>query len=411
MKKILFCLLFIPFLVQAQAPTPEDIVLIFDDQKVNLNFATQPELLQYQPQNYFLIGDEKVPVDIEGGLMEENPLVEIRTDFLPQISPIALHEFIESAFATSEVKNDTVEITQNPNSWIVFHGKPKDGYEIDEEKLVELLNDALSNKQEFVRVPSLKIYSQVVVDPKLEARGIKEVLAIGQSNFAGSAASRRQNISNAASKYNGYIVRKGNRFSFNRLLGEVTEENGFAEELVIKGDDLIKEMGGGICQVSTTAFRAAYLSGVPIMDRANHSFAVPYYKPVGLDAAIYLNSLDLRFQNDTPGDILVQTFIEGNNLFFVFYGSNDGRHVALEGPFISHIKEAPDPVVQETDELEPGETKRLSRAHEGFRAEWIRKVVHNGNKSVESLVSWYRPWPAQILKGKEEDSEMALNQE
>ena len=341
-----------------------------------------------------------MPTDFNGSLPGSNPLFEIQTEFETRISPYYLHEFLESTFANNKVKQSAVKIQKDNYGEISFIGTPLAGFEADEEKVLRLLNEALHSDLKNVRMPARKTYSRVVIDPDLEARGVKEIIAIGQSNFAGSADTRKQNISTAAKKFNGKIIKKGNQFSFNRILESVSKKNGFVEELVIKGVNLEKEYGGGVCQVSTTAFRAAFNGGHPITVRKNHSYTVPYYKPVGLDATIYLNGQDFRFLNDTPGDILIQTFIEGNNLFFVFYGTRDDRKVVMEGPFISDIKEAPeDPIIIETSELPLGEEEEISGAHDGLRAEWIRKTKKNGKWKKENFVSLYQPWAAKILMG------------
>ena len=224
---------------------------------------------------------------------------------------------------------------------------------------------------------------------------------MGESNFAGSSSARRTNIRMGAGKFNGTIIPQGTTFSFNSILEDVDPESGFVPELVIKGNTTEKEQGGGVCQVSTTAFRAALTGGFPIKSRRAHSYAVPYYKPYGLDAAVYLGQLDFRFINDTEGDILIQTFVEEEeeNLFFVFYGTSDGRHVQLEGPFITEFKKAPAPIIYPSEDLPEGKVTVLSPEHHGFRTEWWRYVSIAGNMSRDNFISEYRAWPATILQG------------
>lgn len=379
---------------------PEELSLIFPDRTLTLNFSAQPELLQQVPTHTLKIGGTEIPVDFDGVLPERTDFFDIETQFHTEISPVSLQKFFESASIIREhTDQKAVEIGMDDKKNITFDGIPHDGFQIEQEKLLEIINDALASGKEYVRVPAKKIYSEVVVHPDLQKRGIKEIIAVGESNFTGSSEARRQNIIAGAKKFNGEIVRKGKNFSFNRILEAVNEESGFVRELVIKGDTTEKELGGGVCQVSTTAFRAAFSGGFPITQRRNHSYAVPYYKPYGLDAAIYLGALDFRFQNDTPGDILIQTFVEGDNLFFVFYGTNDGREVALEGPFISDYKTAPDTIVYETEDLPEGEIEEVSAAHDGFKSEWIRRVAKGDSADTETFISEYRPWPAKQRVG------------
>jgi vancomycin resistance protein YoaR len=158
-------------------------------------------------------------------------------------------------------------------------------------------------------------------------------VAHGESNFTGSSNSRIQNIKSGASKFNGLILAPGQEFSFNQSLGPVTAETGFKPEMVIKTSGTVLEMGGGLCQVSTTAFRAALYGGLPITARRNHSYAVKYYAPQGTDATIYPGAVDFKFVNDTPSNLLITSRVEDLKLIFEYYGTADGRQVAIDGPY------------------------------------------------------------------------------
>jgi vancomycin resistance protein YoaR len=129
------------------------------------------------------------------------------------------------------------------------------------------------------------------------------------------------------------LIKPEEEFSFNKIIGKVSPKKGYLPELVIKNNRTVAEYGGGLCQISTTCFRAALYSGLPITERRPHAYAVKYYNPQGTDATIYPPHPDLRFINDTPNYILIQTKIEGNILTFDFYGTDDGREVKIIGPY------------------------------------------------------------------------------
>ncbi len=173
-----------------------------------------------------------------------------------------------------------------------------------------------------------------ITENSLAKLGLTTLLARGESDFKGSSPSRIHNIEVGISKFNGLLLKPGEEFSFNKNLGEVDGEHGYRAELVIKSGKLIPEFGGGICQVSTTLFRAAAISGLPILERRPHSFPVRYYNPQGFDATIYPGITDLRFKNDTSNNILIQNRIEDTKLIFEIFGSSDGRKVELDGPKI-----------------------------------------------------------------------------
>ncbi len=168
--------------------------------------------------------------------------------------------------------------------------------------------------------------------------GILTQIAEGRTNFSGSPKNRIHNFTLGAQQFNGVLIKPGEEFSFIDHLGPVDGEHGYLPELVIKQNETVPEFGGGICQVSTTAFRAALNAGLKVTMRYNHAYPVSYYKPYGMDATVYIPRPDLRFVNNTPGHILIQTTIEGKDLVFRFYGTDDGRHTAIDGP---HILAAP----------------------------------------------------------------------
>lgn len=163
-------------------------------------------------------------------------------------------------------------------------------------------------------------------------------LGRGESNFAGSPRNRVHNIAVAVARYNGLVIQPGEEFSFNDYLGNVDAANGYLPELVIKENVTTPEYGGGICQVSTTAFRAAMHAGLDVSARRNHSYPVAYYGTPGFDATVYQPAPDLRFINDTGAPVHLRTSIVGTRVIFDFWGKSDGRVVTVNGPFVTEKK-------------------------------------------------------------------------
>jgi vancomycin resistance protein YoaR len=205
--------------------------------------------------------------------------------------------------------------------------------------------------------------------------GIKELISRGQSNFGNSPANRKHNIAIGVDKMKGVIIAPGDTFSFNKYLGPVEAAEGFLPELVIKATGTVPEFGGGLCQVSSTTFRAAMQAGLPITERRNHSYAVSYYAPQGTDATIYPGVQDLKFVNDTPGSILIWPYFgPGTTLFFDFYGTKDSRQVILDNP-----------------------VQYARQANGAMKAYWTRTVIKNGAKDTHTFNSVYQP-PALFHK-------------
>ena len=217
------------------------------------------------------------------------------------------------------------------------------GLEIDK-NIIKIREEILNPPTDEAGKTNKKFDLEVsTIYPKINSKninnlGITSFIGKGVSNFGGSPNSRIHNIKIGATKFLGVLIKPGEEFSFNTILGEVGPEQGYKPELVIKRNKTVPEYGGGLCQVSTTTFRAAINSGLPIVERQPHAFPVKYYDPQGFDATIYPPHPDLRFINDTAGHLLIQTKIDGSNLTFEFYGTNDGRKVEIDGPHQYDLK-------------------------------------------------------------------------
>lgn len=210
------------------------------------------------------------------------------------------------------------------------------GRQIKEDESVKLLVNALSHADNLsleVILPTETMRPAIMASDR-ERLGLVEMIGEGRTNFKGSSRNRIYNIKRSLQQFDGVIIAPNQEFSFVDYLGEVDGENGYLPELVIKHNRTEPEFGGGICQVSSTVFRAAIFSGLKITERRNHAYPVQYYYPYGMDATIYLPKPDLRFVNNTRHHILMQSTIEGTELIFRFFGTKDGRAVTVDGPKI-----------------------------------------------------------------------------
>lgn len=213
------------------------------------------------------------------------------------------------------------------------------GQGIDRGQAGKLITEAVRNPDRRANLPIVTKPADIRPEtlPQLGLTGL-----IGQSTttFAGSPVNRTFNIGVGASKFDGVLIKPGEEFSFNKSLGDVGPETGYRQELVILERTTEKQYGGGLCQVSTTAFRAALGAGLPITARTNHSYAVRYYAPIGMDATIYPPNPDLRFKNNTPGHIYIQTATVGESVTFQFFGTPDGRKSSTEILYINATESA-----------------------------------------------------------------------
>jgi vancomycin resistance protein YoaR len=235
--------------------------------------------------------------------------------------------------------------------------------------------------------------------------GLTSLVAEATTYFQGSAPERVRNIAVATSRFHGIVVPPGAVFSFNDYLGPVTAETGFEEGLVIWGDRTAVGIGGGVCQVSTTAFRAAVMGGFEIVERWAHGYRVSWYETgtgPGLDATVYSPDVDFKFRNDTDHFLLIQTAVDpdAGTVTFRFYGTPTGRVVKLEKPVEENVVPHGDPVYQDDPTLPKGKTKQVEWPKDGEDVT-VRRTVTVGDTVIhqDTFFSRYRPWRATYLVG------------
>lgn len=297
-----------------------------------------------------------------------------------------------------------VVISMSGSGNVTFDGIGMLGRKVNVPQAVTLTIDAIESDISSIMLPVEEIQPDIsVTDPILIERGIKEVIAVGESNFAGSPANRRHNIATGLEKFNGHIVPQGEVFSFNEVLGPVNARTGYKPELVILGDKTLPEYGGGLCQVSTTAYRGVWEYGLPIEERRNHSFAVQYYSPQGTDATIYPPHTDMKFRNDTPGDILLQTHVDEDNAYYIYYGTDDDRESEVYGPFTWGHVGIPPTRNEYVTGLPPGTMRKVGSPVPGLKAAWFR-VLGSDEPEIEGFYSIYQARPLYYQIGVSPDT-------
>ncbi|MDD5469494.1 MAG: VanW family protein [Candidatus Peribacteraceae bacterium] len=300
----------------------------------------------------------------------------------------------------------SVAILLTETGAVQFDGVGMLGRSLSVEEAVTLTVEALTADVSDILLPVEELQPAItLLSEELSDGGIREVVAIGESNFAGSTQDRRHNIDVGLSKFDGHIIPRGETFSFNEVLGPVNRATGFRQELVILGDKTLPDYGGGLCQVSTTAYRGVWEQGFPIAQRRNHSFAVQYYSPQGTDATIYPPYTDMKFVNDGPGDLLIQTHMEGDYAYFIYYGTKDGRSTELVGPYTWGRIPAPPERTEYTTDIPPGTTRKVGSPVPGLKAAWFRIVSHPDAEDPvqEGYYSSYEARPLYFQVGVESE--------
>ena len=223
------------------------------------------------------------------------------------------------------------------------------------------------------------------------------LIASGTSTYHHSSAARRVNISNAAVRINGAVVASGENFSFLDNLGGISTQNGFVTGLIISAGRTVDGLGGGVCQVSTTTFRALYQAGLPVVERNQHAYRVGYYEPqVGFEAAVYDPSKDLKFRNDTGGPILIKTINDNarSALTVQVWGLPQTRKVSVSPATILARTGHPAAKYVPSTELPRGAVKQIDWAADGFDLYITRTIRDKGKLTTDRTTTKYKPWQA-----------------
>ena len=282
---------------------------------------------------------------------------------------------------------------------ITDEGAP--GWELPVEAVVSQINEAVvSTDRRDVRLEVRQVLPQIRRET-IAQMGIREEVAVGISHFVGSRPYRVHNIVVAASILDGTLIPPGGTFSFIRAIGDIDEADGFVPGYSIIGGRTVLNVGGGVCQVSTTVFRAAFFAGLPIIERHAHDFRVAYYEQgsvLGLDATIYTGTgTDLQFVNDTGGYLLMQVevYTETGALYVYLYGTKPNREVVMEGPYLSNWTPAPtEPVYVYNPDLPQGYIRQTDWAQDGVDATIYRRILVGGQEVArDTFYSHYKAWP------------------
>lgn len=331
---------------------------------------------------------------------------------MAQLDKREISAFVTTVAAKANVAFQKPELVIGDDGKVVKFIPPRSGRVLNEEKTI---NDIIAELDRRARGKSplasisLAFESGLAqasqIDPTF---GITELIGKATTTFDGSPNNRISNIKNGVRFLTGSIIKPGEEFSTIKTLGAIDNTTGYLPELVIKGDQTIPEFGGGLCQVSTTLFRAVLNAGLPVTARRNHSYRVSYYEKdgsgrwigPGLDATVYDPNPDFKFKNDTGHPVLIYGYVQGLTVTFELYGTKDGRKSQVVGPKIITEFPAGDPVYVETDTLPKGTTKQIEKPHPGGITTATYKITYaDGREEDQEFKSSYRRWPAKFLVG------------
>ncbi len=348
--------------------------------------------------------------------LDTNTIQTLKIDkLLPFLNPqggyneTALRDF--AAATSKESDREVSEPVFNFDGKRVSEFSPgENGVQVNQELLYQRIVLSLSSLEQTkdaqvtIQIPFDKTTPQTTV-ANANDLGIKELIGQGTSRFSGSIPSRVYNVALASSRINGVLVAPGETFSFASAIGDISKYTGYKEAYIIQGGKTILGDGGGVCQVSTTLFRAVMNAGLPIVERHAHAYRVGYYEQdagPGLDATVFVPSVDFKFSNDTGKYLLIQTTVDTKKLTadFKIYGTSDGRKATTTKPVVTDQIAPPDDLYVDDPTLPTGKISQIEHKAWGARVSFSYSVERDGVEIYQkNFVSVYQPWRAVFMRG------------
>lgn len=376
------------------------LLLVYGDREWAIDQATMASMISIQP-----VANPDGSIKITASLNHDALVAKIKTlsreiDQAPRDAKFhfdngALTTIVTSQEGRTLDANATVKEIEQAFAHATAESRAPGSASLESAPLRALLENSIPL--------SVQIQKPAVDMHDVAKMGIKELVSQGVSNFKHSIPGRIQNIKTATSSFDGLVVPPGATFSFDQNLIDVVEANGYEDAYVIFGNRTVLGPGGGVCQVSTTAFRAAFWGGFPIVERWAHAYRVGYYEPpVGLDATVFAPDVDFKFKNDLDSYLLIETSVDEKNtiLTFNFYGTKPNREVKLVGPEVTNIKPHGPAIYNDDPTLAVGTVKQVDFAVDGEDVTIYREVYVDGQMTKrEKFFSRYAPWQAIFQRG------------
>jgi vancomycin resistance protein YoaR len=328
-------------------------------------------------------------------------------EYAIRIDPAQLRALLEPRSPELERKSENARFIFNDDTRQLDLLAPAvTGRTLDVEASIAAVDDGLNSGQASIALAFAYESPEVGDAATAEQLGISEAVSVVSTYFYGSSSGRIQNIETASSAFHGLLIPPGGTLSMADVLGDISLDNGYAEALIIYGDRTISGVGGGVCQVSTTLFRAVFFGGYEIVERHPHAYRVGYYEQgpgspgPGLDATVFVPLVDFKFRNDTQYWLLMETYIYGNQLLWKFYSTSDGRSVSWSSNSSNEV-DAPKPLYKLNRDLPDGKIKQIDYEADGMDVVVYRTVTRGDETLHQDVIkTHYLPWRAIYEFGK-----------
>lgn len=282
---------------------------------------------------------------------------------------------------------------------ITFQTEAKQGREVDVNGSIGAILDAVNGDEPEAALVINALEPTYTGDDR-SSISLPDVLGKSQTYYGNSSDPRRNNVERATEIENGWLIPPDGVFSYAQFMGLVDEANGFVTGYGIVADPnggvtTAPVIGGGICQVSTTIYQAAFWAGLPIVERWAHPYWLQGYGQApygmqGLDAMVNIEpdwALDLKFRNTTGNWIALAMVADGENVYAEIRGTNPGWDIQVQDPKITNVvKPSTEMIYTESPELPRGQELQVESAREGFTSTITRTVRNAQGDIVDEYV-------------------------
>jgi vancomycin resistance protein YoaR len=305
-------------------------------------------------------------------------------DLVYQLDKNRLVEFLDKIYREVVVLPRNASFIINPDETVSVSNSTM-GVGIDTVWAMEEIQKVLfSEKGRTVVLKTINLEPATSKETLL-ATGITGLIAEYRTTFDSTDESRTHNIKLVAQAIDGVILRPQEVFSFNKIVGPRTKERGYKDATVIINSEKSIDVGGGICQVSSTLYNAALLANLSIVERYHHSLAVTYISP-GRDATVSYDHLDLKFSNTEKTHILIRVSVVGEQVVVKIYGKPDlRRQVSVKVTEYENIPFTTRDVLDPS--LPKGVTEVRTEGSPGYRALVTRMVYEDGVEVFREKIS------------------------
>lgn len=346
-------------------------------------------LFVYPGEEGLVLDNEKIKkkiIERFEGKAEEN-VIEI------PVSKVAPNKIdIEQIY--KEVKKDPIDASYNPETKKVVIEENGIDFDISLDEAKKIF---LENKEEY-QIP-IKI-----IPPKVRLGDLKlpifdNTIATYSTNYNPGLVGRTKNLQIAASKINGLILKPGETFSYNKVLGKRTIAAGYQNAAIFSGGKVVDDVGGGICQISSTLYGAVLNANLQVIERTNHGMQTSYSKP-GMDATVYYGSLDFKFKNNRNVPIKLFASVSGGRAVISIKGENpEGEKANVTTETLRVIPRKL--IVKEDPNMEIGKEVVQQGGADGKEVRTYKQVIRNGQAQARTIVSTdiYNPSDRIVVKG------------